>query len=1112
MSTTDPRQQSHRLWIQQARIQSDEADRYVARAGLSAESISATPVRNDHFPGYRLEREIHRGGQGTVYRAVQESTGRRVALKLLHNHVLGGPLERARFERETRVLAALQHPNIVTIHDGGSHDGQFFLVMDYIAGQTLDVYVASEPRSIRELLELLVQICDAVNAAHIGGIIHRDMKPANVRVDSSGRAIVLDFGLAKFTSAQHSAALEADGLQSAGADGASAPHGMTLTGQFIGSLPWAAPEQAEGSPDRIDTRTDVYALGVLLYQMLTGKFPYPVAGSVRSVLDNILKTEPIRPRSICRKVDDELETIVLKCLSKERERRYQTAGELAGDLSRYLKGEPIEAKRDSALYILRKTVRRYRAPLAVLASFVLLLLGFSIAASVLWVRARDAALAATKSEETAAFRLRDALVAEARAIRRSGRIGQRFAALKALATSASIGPALEARNESIAAMALPDLRPVRQLKQAGMAALDAKFERCAVLDTDNSSTVVRVADDTVLMRIPPPTTGVKEMHATRLVGDYFVRIFDPPSGNRRLEVWTVRDRRLHLELSDVPFKARFDISRDGQRLVIGRLDKAIHIYDLASAREVQRVPLDRDPSYVSFDPGCRRLALYHGNFTKARLLDLETGQSVPVFESTQIDWSVAWHPNGKLMAGATGYRIELWDVEANRSRGILAGHESIVVHLRFSNDGNLLLSYSWDGETFLWDARTLRPLLRMQLIYPEFSADDRLIGATVASEERSQVQLLELDSAPECRRLVCSDDPASIVEAEAVFHPTSGLLFLTGGGKSLRVCDATRAAEIVRLDEVPVRSLAMDVRGELLLTAGLTGLFSRSIQSAEPGIVVGPPKCHINGTTMSSLDLSEDGGRAVALPGAGGEIVLLECVSGGSAASGENDERPDAEARRAAIHGEPGGFSIVRRWKCSAVGRTRLRISRDGRWAAWGGWETKGELWDLDRGVQIREFPGAHFAGLAFSPDGRHCVCSDRDGISSLEVGTWRLLRKIDGQFRNVCYSPDGRLLATCLDSTTVRLLDGETLEEVARLEPAESYTTMDIAFSPDGALLAQVTNRAGVVHVWNLRRIRGELAKMNLDWDQPPYPPANPRNVTPGDVSIHYNAAPPNS
>lgn len=293
----------------------------------------------DSFTGYKIIREIHRGGQGVVFQALQIATKRKVAIKVMKEGPFAGADDMVRFEREAQILGQLKHPNIVTIHDTGVAAGCHYFVMDYISGDPLDVYVARRPRSVRETLELFAKICDAVNAAHLRGVTHRDLKPGNIRVDADNEPHVLDFGLAKVATSERGEAA------------------MTMTGQFVGSLPWAAPEQVEGTPARIDLRTDVYALGVVLYQVLTGKLPYQVVGNVRQVMDRIQGSEPVRPSTIRRQIDDEVETIVLKCLAKERERRYQTAADLGRDIRHYLAGEPIEAKRDSLAYVYSKRVR-----------------------------------------------------------------------------------------------------------------------------------------------------------------------------------------------------------------------------------------------------------------------------------------------------------------------------------------------------------------------------------------------------------------------------------------------------------------------------------------------------------------------------------------------------------------------------------------------------------------------------------------------------------------------------------------------------------------------------------------------------------------------------------
>ncbi len=342
------------------------------------------------FEGYEIVRAIHRGGQGAVYLAIQKTTKRRVAIKVLHGGPFAGSTGRARFEREIQILGQLNHPNIVKIHDSGqTSGGEFFYVMDYISGRGLDelARVGEKRPAIPEVLALFARLCEGVNAAHLRGVIHRDLKPQNIRVDAGGEPIVVDFGLAKV------------GVPDVVEDEESgSAHLMSMTGQFVGSLPWASPEQATGSPGEIDMRSDVYSLGVVLYQLLTGRFPYEVVGNMRDVLDNILKVEPARPSTIRRQINDEVETIVLKCLHKDKDRRYQSAGELARDIRRYLSGEPIEAKRDSGWYVISKTLRRHRGPVAFVGVVAVLILGWAISAGFLLASERDARRAAETAE------------------------------------------------------------------------------------------------------------------------------------------------------------------------------------------------------------------------------------------------------------------------------------------------------------------------------------------------------------------------------------------------------------------------------------------------------------------------------------------------------------------------------------------------------------------------------------------------------------------------------------------------------------------------------------------------------------------------------------------
>jgi len=374
-----------------------ERQRRLVAAGqlTGAAGDAARPTRT--LPGYTLLHELRRGGQGVVYVALQESTGRRVAIKVLHGS-LGGASDStglARFEREVDILSRLKHPNIVTVHDCGRVDGDVYLVMDFVDGAALDAHVERRRPPFRETLELFARICDGVHAAHLRGAIHRDLKPGNILVDEHGEPKLLDFGLAKLV----------------GAPGeVTAAAAMTMTGQFVGSLPWASPEQAAGRSVELDVRTDVYSLGVVFYQILTRRFPYPINGRLDEVVRHIAETEPQRPSALRREVDRELETILLKALAKHPERRYQSAGDLARDLRRYVAGEPIEARRDSLAYLMSKKLARYRAAVAAGAALLLVALTGLGVSLTFWRQAETQRILAQNSAS-------DALASAARADR-----------------------------------------------------------------------------------------------------------------------------------------------------------------------------------------------------------------------------------------------------------------------------------------------------------------------------------------------------------------------------------------------------------------------------------------------------------------------------------------------------------------------------------------------------------------------------------------------------------------------------------------------------------------------------------------------------------------------
>lgn len=312
-----------------------------------------------NIPGYKLLSPINHGGQAIVFKAIQENTGRTVAIKLLREGPLADETARERMQREVRVLAALNHPNIVSVFDSGqTPDGHDYLVMNYLSGRSLEEFMKESrtgedpPPDPAMLLRLFLKICDAVNAAHMRGITHRDLSPSNIVIDERNEPHILDFGLARTAFDRFITVRQKD---------------ISVTGQFLGKLAYASPEQARGEPDKIDIRTDVYALGVILYQILTGgNYPYKVVGNIAEVLNNIIHTKPTPPSELISARDASkvqrnrrmkqhhppavnaiIEAIVLKGLEKDPANRYQSAGELGKDVSNYLAGQPTVAKPQS---------------------------------------------------------------------------------------------------------------------------------------------------------------------------------------------------------------------------------------------------------------------------------------------------------------------------------------------------------------------------------------------------------------------------------------------------------------------------------------------------------------------------------------------------------------------------------------------------------------------------------------------------------------------------------------------------------------------------------------------------------------------------------------------
>ncbi|MCG3136225.1 MAG: Serine/threonine-protein kinase PknD [Phycisphaerae bacterium] len=335
------------------------------------------------FPDYEFTEIVHEGGQGFVYQAFHTHTQRMVAIKVLQKGSYTSSDQRSRFSQEIEIISQLRHPHIVTLYHGGLARDRLFYTMEYIEGLSIDDYCYVNALSLSDTIELFIQVCEAVNYAHQQGILHRDLKPTNMIVDTERQARILDFGLAKKL------------LQSADST-------HTLPGQVLGTLPYLNPEEVWPSKETVDTRSDIYSLGIVFYELLTGEFPYQVSGEISQVFWNIIHQEPAPlhqrlkesnspGRFSTKEISADLEAIVQHTLAKEKHHRYQSVAALIDDLRRYLNNEAVYARQSQQFYLLKKALQKHRILVLTTLLISLIMISALITISVFWQRAEHIA-------------------------------------------------------------------------------------------------------------------------------------------------------------------------------------------------------------------------------------------------------------------------------------------------------------------------------------------------------------------------------------------------------------------------------------------------------------------------------------------------------------------------------------------------------------------------------------------------------------------------------------------------------------------------------------------------------------------------------------------------
>jgi WD40 repeat protein/tRNA A-37 threonylcarbamoyl transferase component Bud32 len=1004
-----------------------------SRSASGAAAAATVPPLPDGLEAYHVIREIHRGGQGVVYEAIQRSTGRRVAVKVRRESFFGDRRDTERFQREVEILAQLEHPGIVGVIDSGVFDGTVYYVMDYVEGQPIDEYLAGRSLEVRDVLRLFEKIAAAVNAAHLRGVIHRDLKPANILIDATGEPHLLDFGLARLTAEL--------------ADAARA--GRTMTGQFVGSLPWASPEQAEGVPSKIDLRTDVYSLGIVLFQMLTGRMPYRVDDShagegLRGAISVIMNALPPRPSTLRRGIDADVDTIVLKCLSKERQRRYQSAAELAEDVRRYLADRPIAARPPSVRYQLARFARRNRAVVVAAAAVAMALAAGAISTVVQLARARQAetlaelrrvdaekqsyianiyaADAAIRSNDGPAARSRLSAAPEPlrawewrylqRQTDRSSRTLEATSPVIALTRTGDDGVIgigddgglrrwrlSDGAIQWTAKAIVPAIKPLSSIRASadGARVLVVNPTQAAVYDAGNGQELRRWDLGTRPTLICGVLTG--DGHAALVAGR-------AGFGLHRLDVETGEDRLLNDDfIADV---RDLDLSRDGTLLASVENPRVV-IRDAATGA-ILRTASNSAPEFsgegrIRFSPDGALIAVTLAS--TIRLFDSATLRAGPGGGELRghplFVRAIEFSPDGQSLAScADDASVRVWSVAAREGASTLLGHDTPVYSLCWDSRGEGLISTATDERgPRVWRLAEARAARSAPVNAGEESLGLRGSDLLVLSADRTRILLRKLDG--------------SGADAELLRFPplTDGTLSLAGnyglcatGGHELRLLDLGAGTSRI------VATLPPDNRAPTSFPLYFTGV------SADG--------------RFASWNLSRRDELHVIDTASGAEVF----VTGGAGRRLSHSAFTD-DGRRllCAIDGEIVAFDT-------------------------------GDWHEVCR-VKHLPFP---LSGVSASPDGRNGTVADLEGgvaIFDIETGEVRSVHRVAaGPLLMALFTPDGRRIAAGGEDRAIRIIDPSDGTTLLTLRGHASLITK-MAWNDDGARLFTVSHD-GEARIWD--------------------------------------------
>ena len=977
------------------------------------------------FGDYELLELLARGGMGVVYKARQISLNRLVALKMIQAGVLASPAEVKRFHTEAEAIAHLQHPNIVAVHEIGEHDGQHYFTMDYVAGRTLAEVVRDGPLPAVRAATYVKTIATAVHYAHQHGIIHRDLKPANIILDEHDQPRITDFGLAKRLSDSQLSTLNPQ---------------LTLSGQVLGSPNYLPPEQAEPKRGAIGPPSDVYALGAILYHLVTGRPPFQ-AESLTGLLRQVIETEPLAPRALNPGIPRDLETICLKCLEKEPERRYATAQALADDLDRFLNHEPVEARPIGTAAKSWRWCRRQPVRATLIASLIVVFAGGT--AGVLWEwRQAQANAAAEARQRQAAV----AAGAEAQSREYAASITLAQSLVQAQQFNQARDTLLAGEPESyrgwewgwLLRSCSQDLMTLSDHPSLGVQAVFSPDSRFLV--TSGFGPEICIWDLTT-----GKTNGALRGHS----GLASMTAFSPDgrrlctynwvAGDRTVRVWDMENRRMLFEPLPHPDTIMYTaLSRDGRRLATACADGKVRVFDITTGADTGLVNEYGDAIIaLAFSPDGGRIAYAGGTWwwagsqdTSIRIWELATGQTKRLEGHSQTVYGLAWSPDGALLVscGWDG-KIKAWDPDSGSELlpFVASPKQRVMLRADFSPDGRLLGVVGLDmpnptARATLFDVRTrgvVRELAGHSMVVQgiRFSPDGQYIAT---SSLDLTVKIWPVAPLPAFVSLAGHSQAVWT----AVFSP-DGKRMATGSlDQTARIWDASNGV-LLRTIVVrfPVVSLAFSRDGQRLVT-------------------VGPDNA------ACIWDLSNSEATSESPPGFGVRSRRIGTALG----VGPSSEQETAGKA-------PGDWLTPRRLHGHRRAVLAVAWSPDDHWIATGSKDATASVTDVSTGVVRLSLVGHSNSvqAVAFSPDGTVLATGSADGTARLwSAASGRCLQVLtnhSGAVLSLAFHPKGHLLATGGADRTARLWDTSTGQQVHLLS-GHINGVSSVAFSPDGQRL----------------------------------------------------------